>query len=39
MDLTERKQVPAIPATTQDMAIQVLQEKGRLEAFMKVVQS
>lgn len=39
MGLTERKQAPAIPATTQDMAIQVLQEKGRLEAFMKVMQS
>ncbi len=39
MGLMERKQVPAIPATMQDMAIQVLQEKGRLEAFMKVMQS
>ena len=39
MNLTERKQVPAVPATTQDMAVQVLQEKGRLEAFLKVMQS
>jgi len=39
MGLMERKQVPAVPTTTQDMAIQVLQEKGRLEAFMKVMQS
>jgi electron transport complex protein RnfB len=39
MGLIERKQIPSIPATTQDMAIKVLQEKGRLEAFMKVMQS
>jgi hypothetical protein len=39
MDLIERKQIPAVPATTQDMAVKVLQEKGRLEAFMKVMQS
>jgi len=32
--LMERKHVPAVPATTQDMAVKVLQEKGRLEAFM-----
>ena len=39
IELVERKQFPAIPATIQDMAVQVLQEKGRLEAFMKVMQS
>jgi NAD-dependent dihydropyrimidine dehydrogenase PreA subunit len=39
MGLIERKQIPSIPATTQDMAVKVLQEKGRLEAFMKVMQS
>jgi Na+-translocating ferredoxin:NAD+ oxidoreductase subunit B len=39
MSLTERKQAPAVPATSQDMAIKILQEKGRLEAFMKVMQS
>ena len=39
MNLIERKQIPAVPATTQDMAVKVLQEKGRLEAFMKVMQS
>jgi Na+-translocating ferredoxin:NAD+ oxidoreductase subunit B len=39
MGLTERKQIPSVPATTQDMAVKVLQEKGRLEAFMKVMQS
>ncbi|MRR17941.1 MAG: hypothetical protein EG826_15950 [Deltaproteobacteria bacterium] len=39
MGLIERKQVPAVPATTQDMAVKVLQEKGRLDAFMKVMMS
>jgi len=39
MRLIARAQIPAVPATTQDMAVQVLQEKGRLEAFMKVMQS
>ena len=39
MGLIERKQIPPVPATTQDMAVKVLQEKGRLEAFMKVMQS
>ena len=39
IELVERKQLPAIPTSTQDMAVKVLQEKGRLEAFMKVMQS
>ena len=39
IELVERKQIPLVPATIQDMAAQVLQEKGRLEAFMKVMQS
>ena len=39
IELVERKQMPAIPATIQDMAVKVLQEKGRLDAFMKVMQS
>jgi ferredoxin len=39
IELVERKQLPAIPATIQDMAVKILQEKGRLEAFMKVMQS
>jgi ferredoxin/biotin operon repressor len=39
IELTERKQVPSIPATTQEMSVKVLQEKGRLDAFMKVMQS
>jgi len=38
MGLIERKQIPAVPETTQDMAVKVLQEKGRLEAFMKIMQ-
>ena len=38
IELVERKQVPAVPATIQDMAVKVLQEKGRLDAFMKVMQ-
>ncbi|MEN6508787.1 MAG: 4Fe-4S binding protein, partial [Smithella sp.] len=39
IELVERKQTPVVPATIQDMAVKVLQEKGRLEAFMKVMQS
>ncbi len=39
MGLTERKQIPSVPATTQDMAVKVLQDKGRLDAFMKVMMS
>jgi Na+-translocating ferredoxin:NAD+ oxidoreductase subunit B len=39
MSLTERKPVPAVPATTREMNAKVLQEKGRLEAFRKVMQS
>jgi ferredoxin len=39
IELIERKQLPEVPASTQDMAVKVLQEKGRLEAFMKVMQS
>ncbi|MEE9912319.1 MAG: 4Fe-4S binding protein [Deltaproteobacteria bacterium] len=37
MNLVERKQIPAVPATTQEMAMKILQEKGRLDAFMKVM--
>jgi len=39
IELSERKQVPLVPATTEEMATKVLQEKGRLNAFMKVMQS
>ncbi len=37
--LVERKQLPSIPTTIKEMAANVLQEKGRLEAFLKVMQS
>lgn len=39
IELSERKQVPVVPATTEEMATKVLQEKGRLDAFMKVMQN
>ncbi|MDD5713062.1 MAG: 4Fe-4S binding protein, partial [Smithellaceae bacterium] len=38
IDLTERASVPAIPATVVDMALQVVQEKGRFDKFMKIMQ-
>jgi Fe-S-cluster-containing hydrogenase component 2 len=38
IELTERKQSPSIPATTKEMAAKILQEKGRLDAFLKVMQ-
>jgi Fe-S-cluster-containing hydrogenase component 2 len=37
--LIERKQLPSIPATIQEMGAKVLQEKGRLDAFLKIMQS
>lgn len=39
MVLEERKQLPAIPATVTEMGAKVLQEKGRLDAFLKIMQS
>ncbi|MBS3943344.1 MAG: 4Fe-4S dicluster domain-containing protein [Dethiobacter sp.] len=36
---TERKQVPSTPATVMEMGLKVLQEKGRLESFQKIMQS
>jgi Fe-S-cluster-containing hydrogenase component 2 len=39
IELQERKQLPSIPATIKEMGAKVLQEKGRLEAFLKVMQS
>jgi Fe-S-cluster-containing hydrogenase component 2/DNA-binding transcriptional ArsR family regulator len=36
--LVERKQLPAIPATVTEMGAKVLQEKGRLEAYLKIMQ-
>jgi Fe-S-cluster-containing hydrogenase component 2 len=35
--LEERKQLPAIPATVTEMGAKVLQEKGRLDAFLKIM--
>ncbi len=35
--LIERKKVPSIPATVAEMGMKVLQEKGRLEAFLKIM--
>ncbi len=37
MTLKERAHVPSIPATIRDMGLKVVQEKGRLEAFMKIM--
>jgi len=37
--LVERKQIPSIPATVREMGAKVLQEKGRLDAFLKIMQS
>jgi formate hydrogenlyase subunit 6/NADH:ubiquinone oxidoreductase subunit I len=37
--LEERKTLPATPATASEMGSKILQEKGRLEAFLKVMQS
>ncbi|MGD0022766.1 MAG: 4Fe-4S binding protein [Smithellaceae bacterium] len=39
IELRERKQLPSIPASIKDMAANVLQEKERFEAFLKVMQS
>jgi NAD-dependent dihydropyrimidine dehydrogenase PreA subunit len=39
IELKVRKQVPSIPATVSDMGARVLQEKGRLDAFLKIMQS
>jgi Fe-S-cluster-containing hydrogenase component 2 len=39
IELTERKQLPSIPASIKEMGAKVLQEKGRLDAFLKVMQS
>ena len=36
--LMERKQLPSVPASIKEMAAQVLQEKGRLDAFLKIMQ-
>jgi len=38
IELIERKSVPAIPSTMVEMAIKVVQEKGRFDNFMKIMQ-
>ena len=38
IELKVRKLLPAIPATVTEMGVKVLQEKGRLDAFMKIMQ-
>jgi Na+-translocating ferredoxin:NAD+ oxidoreductase subunit B len=38
MVLAERSEIPTTPATVTEMGMKVLQEKGRLEAFMKLMQ-
>lgn len=35
--LIEREKVPSIPTTVAEMGMKVLQEKGRLEAFLKIM--
>ena len=37
--LVERKQIPSIPVTVREMGAKVLQEKGRLDAFLKIMQN
>jgi Na+-translocating ferredoxin:NAD+ oxidoreductase subunit B len=39
IQLVERKQVPSTPATITEMGAKILQEKGRLDAFLKIMQS
>jgi len=39
IELLEREHLPSIPATIKEMGTKVLQEKGRLDAFLKVMQS
>ncbi len=36
--LRERKQSPEVPASTQEMALKIVQEKGKLDAFVKIMQ-
>jgi hypothetical protein len=35
----ERKHVPSTPMKVSEMGAKVLQEKGRLDAFLKIMQS
>ena len=38
IELVERKSIPAIPATTVEMALKIVQEKGRMDNFVKIMQ-
>jgi Fe-S-cluster-containing hydrogenase component 2 len=38
VELSEREQMPLVPATAQEMIVKVLQEKGRFDKFMKIMQ-
>jgi len=38
IELVERKSPPAIPATTVEMALKAVQEKGRMDNFIKIMQ-
>lgn len=37
MSLLQREQVPEIPKTVQEMAVKILQEKGKLEGFLALM--
>lgn len=39
IELTHRTNVPPLPATVTEMGAKVLQDKGRLDAFLKIMQS
>lgn len=38
VELFEREQMPLVPAMAQEMTLKVLQEKGRFDKFMKIMQ-
>ena len=38
ISLAERTALPAVPATVQEMGLKVVQEKGRLDRFIKIMQ-
>jgi electron transport complex protein RnfB len=39
IELAERQLIPAVPASIKEMGAKVLQEKGRLDAFLKIMMS
>ena len=38
VELLQREEIPAVPATAKEMIAKTLQEKGRLDKFMKIMQ-